>query len=92
MVDLPAFPWPAGVVSSKAWSCSVAFALTINKAQGQSFDRIGLILQREVFSHGQLYVARSRVTSPELITMVLRDTTAACVGKVRNIVFAEALL
>jgi ATP-dependent DNA helicase PIF1 len=30
----------------------VAFALTINKAQGQSFDRIGLNLQREVFYTG----------------------------------------
>jgi hypothetical protein len=70
----------------------VAFALTINKAQGQSFDRVGLLLKREVFSHGQLYVACSRVTSPEGITMVLPDTAAARVGKVRNIVFPEALL
>jgi hypothetical protein len=70
----------------------VAFAMTINKAQGQSFDRVGLILQREVFSHGQLYVACSRVTSPEGITMVLPDTVAARVDKVRNIVFPEALL
>jgi hypothetical protein len=53
----------------------------LNKTQGQSLDRIGLILQREVFSHGQLYVACSRVTSPERITMVLRDTAAAPVGK-----------
>jgi hypothetical protein len=32
------------------------------------------------------------VTSPESITMVLPDTAAARVGKVRNIVFPEALL
>jgi hypothetical protein len=64
----------------------VAFAMTINKAQGLSFDRVGLILQREVFSHGQLYVACSGVTSPEGITMVLPDTAAERVGKVRNIV------
>jgi ATP-dependent exoDNAse (exonuclease V) alpha subunit len=29
-----------------------AFAMTTNKAQGQSFDRLGLILQREVFRTG----------------------------------------
>jgi hypothetical protein len=85
MVVLPAFPWPAAVVSSKAWSCSVGSSQYVspllNKTQGQSSDRIGLILQREVFSHGQLYVACSRVTSPERITMVLRDTAAARVDK-----------
>ena len=35
--------------------------MTINKAQGQTFDRIGLYLASPVFSHGQLYVAFSRV-------------------------------
>ena len=38
-----------------------AFAMTINKAQGQTFDKVGIFLPRPVFSHGQLYVAMSRV-------------------------------
>ncbi|GAN11433.1 ATP-dependent helicase RRM3-like [Mucor ambiguus] len=33
-----------------------AFAMTINKAQGQTLDSIGLYLPKPVFSHGQLYV------------------------------------
>jgi hypothetical protein len=37
-----------------------AFAMTINKAQGQTFDRVAVFLERPVFSHGQLYVAVSR--------------------------------
>ena len=40
---------------------NLAFAMTINKAQGQTFDRIGLFLPHPVFGHGQLYVAFSRV-------------------------------
>lgn len=37
-----------------------AYAITINKSQGQSFDYIGINLQSAVFSHGQMYVALSR--------------------------------
>jgi hypothetical protein len=41
----------------------LAFAMTINKSQGQSVAHVGLDLWVPVFSHGQLYVALSRCTS-----------------------------
>ncbi|KAG2872728.1 hypothetical protein PC116_g27840 [Phytophthora cactorum] len=37
--------------------------MTINKAQGQTAQNLGLYLSTPCFSHGQLYVALSRVTS-----------------------------
>ncbi|KAG3062174.1 hypothetical protein PI125_g24577 [Phytophthora idaei] len=37
--------------------------MTIDKAQGQTVQNLGLCLSTPCFSHGQLYVALSRVTS-----------------------------
>ena len=38
--------------------------MTINKAQGQSINYLGVHLPQPVFSHGQLYVALSRAGLP----------------------------
>ena len=37
------------------------FAMSVNKAQGQTIDFVGTYLLDHVFKHGQLYVAFSRV-------------------------------
>ena len=34
--------------------------MTFQRAQGQSLDKCGILLNRSVWTHGQLYVAMSR--------------------------------
>ena len=52
----------------------LSFAMTINKAQGQTLDYIGIYLPEPVFSHGQLYVALSRAKTSQSIKMLIRPT------------------
>ena len=68
----------------------VAFAMTVNKAQGQTLTCVGVYLERPCFSHGQFYVAASRVGLPENIMFAIEPNGD---GEFRtaNVVFAEAL-
>jgi len=50
---------------------SPAYAITINKAQGQTLNYVGLYLPQPVFGHGQLYVALSRCTSPDHLKILI---------------------
>lgn len=45
----------------------LAYSMTINKSQGQTFRFCGVHLKESCFSHGQLYVAFSRVGQKENI-------------------------
>jgi ATP-dependent DNA helicase PIF1 len=52
------------ILNRRQFPIRLAFAMTINKAQGQSLKRVGIYLKRPVFAHGQLYVALSRAAIP----------------------------
>lgn len=47
----------------------LAWAVTIHKAQGKTFNRVVIDIGRGTFAHGQMYVALSRCTSLEGIVL-----------------------
>jgi ATP-dependent exoDNAse (exonuclease V) alpha subunit len=63
--------------------------MTINKAQGQSLQKVDINLPQPVFTHGQFYVAFSRVTDVANLDVLLPYRGS---GMVENIVYPEVLL
>lgn len=68
----------------------LAFSITINKSQGQTFDREGIMLPTPVFIHGQLYVAFFLVRSAKSVRV---KTLASIDGRLyaRNVINRKIL-
>ena len=83
--DFP-FEW-----SRRQFPVMPAFAMTINRSQGQTLSFVGIYLKKQCFTHGQLYVGCSRVGNPEKLKFAIMKE-----GKgnkaVSNVVFREILL
>ncbi|XP_058762197.1 uncharacterized protein LOC131635579 [Vicia villosa] len=81
-------PWPFKL-SRRQFPIIVSYAMIINKSQGQSLDWVGLYIPKDVFSHGQLYVAISRVTSKKGIKILIHDDDNNPKSSTSNVVYKE---
>ena len=59
----------------KQFPVKLSFAITSNKAQGHTLQRVGIYISNDLFSHWQLYVALSQVGSRENIKVLLENGT-----------------
>lgn len=50
----------------------LAYALSIHKSQGMTFDEVTVDLSRPCFQKGQLYVALSRVVGPDGLSIIMK--------------------
>jgi ATP-dependent DNA helicase PIF1 len=81
-------PWPFKL-TRRQFPIVVSYSMTINKSQGQSLDWVGLYLPKDVFSHGQIYVAISRVTSKKGIKILIHDENKVAKITTTNVVYKE---
>ena len=70
----------------KQFPLKPAFVMTINKSQGQTMQMAGLFLRLKMFTHGQLYVAMSRVGSPAKLKVGAMNDYG------KNIIFRDVLI
>jgi ATP-dependent DNA helicase PIF1 len=63
--------------------------MTINKSQCQSLKHVGVYLPQSIFSHGQLYVAMSRVISRKGLKILITDDEGQDTNETTNVVYKE---
>jgi ATP-dependent DNA helicase PIF1 len=73
----------------KQFPVRLCFTMTINKAQGQSLQKVGINLRQPVFTHSQFYVAFSKMTDVTNLDILLPYRGS---GMVKNIMYPEVLL
>jgi len=67
----------------------LAFAMTINRSQGQSVARVAVDLRTPAFAHGQLYIVFSQVTVSDSIKVLLLSESPS---QTTDVVYPEILL
>lgn len=64
-----------------------AFGITANKSQGQTLEQIGIYLPDPMFTHGQFYVANSRVGNFNNLSIFINNNS----NVTNNVVYEEIL-
>jgi ATP-dependent DNA helicase PIF1 len=80
------------VLERRQYPIKICYAMKINKSQGQTLSQVGIYLKKPVFTHGQLYVVVSRVTSKEGLKILIEDDDGRSNKETKNIVYKEIFI
>jgi len=78
-------------IKRKQFPMRPCYVMTINKSQGQSLKIVGVFLKKQVLTHGQLYIALSRVTSKEGLKIITCDAEGNHSIYTKNIMYKDVL-
>jgi len=90
-IDLTPSNLPDLQIRRRQFLLKLAFAMAINKSQGQTLNQVGVYLPRLVFSHGQLYVALSCVSSPSGLKVLTCNQRGVPIDVTKNVVYKDVL-
>ncbi|CAN1127860.1 ATP-dependent DNA helicase PIF1 [Linum perenne] len=90
ILDVTDNKWPF-TLRRRQFPIRICYAMTINKSQGQTLDHVCIYLPKPVFSHGQLYVAVSRVRSTNGLHILIPNNPPNPQNETRNTVYQEIL-
>ena len=80
------------MIERRQFPLRLCYAITVNKSQGQTLDRVCLDLREHPFAHGQLYVGASRVRNrSNILVLTLDDHLHHCCALTKNIVYQDLL-
>ncbi|PRQ34232.1 putative DNA helicase [Rosa chinensis] len=82
--------WPF-IFKRRQFPIKPCYAMTINKSQDQSLNNVGIYLPEPVFTHGQLYVALSRVTARNGLKILINNDNNIPNKYTKNIVYKDIL-
>lgn len=74
------------VLQRRQFPVNLCYSMTINKSQSQTMEYVGIYLPDNVFTHGQLYVALSRVGGFNCVKVCMNGAR-----QTRNVVYNEIL-
>ena len=79
------------IFQRKQFPVRLGYACSIDKGQGQSLARAGVMCRTDCFAHGQCYTAFSRPKGPEWLSVFQPNTHSSRPGEMRmvNIVWPE---